>query len=209
MMYVGSLGRVVLNERKHSSDLVYCGMIDNADSQYYCSLIHYEKLDIDKEAYPDLYKKFKDYPPQPVVTINSENGYRLRAELIVLNDNNQILINMNGDRDFGYELPGGGIDSKEPVEKAAKRECEEEALIICNRVKFMNIAYISKYIPKKINTGAVSLVCVGRYVRPYKGYVKKIDRDEIVNHLEWKDIDSVNLGEPHKLAIERYLKMGY
>lgn len=53
--------------------------------------------------------------------------YRVSVKAIIRNDNNEVLVvKENGSQ---WSLPGGGIDHKESVHDALKRELYEEALI--------------------------------------------------------------------------------
>ena len=144
--------------------------------------------------------------PQPVVYLSRRDGpYRFRCEILVLNDRNELLIDVQKPWCIPYRIPGGGIDKGETIEEAASRECTEEALVVPKRVKFMNIAWFCKFVPKKLNAGVISFVCVGRYKGDYKGYVKKEDRSSFVDAKQWIRYDQVHLEEFHRIAIERYL----
>lgn len=209
MSYINFVNYTYLNESNHKSKsksvLAYINL--EADGDKYLKNIKYEKLKFPDD--PQFRERYKDFINirNPVITINGED-YRPRAEIIVLNDKNEILVDRTKSNTiFGYELPGGGIEKNESIENAAKRECEEEVLVIPKQVKFANIIYIEKYIPKKLYDGRFTFVCIGRYKGAYKGYVKKMDRDDIVNRVTWENIEDIKLAKPHKIAIERYLEM--
>lgn len=177
----------------------------NADAKKYIDNIKYvmiEKESLNKLGNP----KYTAYnEPQPSY-IENKHLYRLRSEIIVL-DGLNILIDRVKTRVFPYQFPGGGVDKGEDIVIAASRECEEEALIIPKNVEFMNIAWYMKFPdPIIFNYGAISLVCIGQKDKEYKGYVKIKDRDEFVDNAEWVPYKDVDLGEPHIVAIERYLE---
>lgn len=146
--------------------------------------------------------------PQPCIMVNGKK-YRARAELLLLNDKGEVLIQRGKWRGgFNYTLCGGGVDNpKYHITKTAIRECEEEALVVPKNVMFSGIVWFMKYHSETVaNDGAVVFVCVGEYDRPYKGYVKKIDRDSFAQKSKWVNIKQANLGEPHKLALQIYLE---
>lgn len=185
---------------------IYLGMDDQADASYYTGKIQYilpteeqiKKLGVEKYYY---YAK----EPQPCY-IENKNLYRVRSEIIIM-DGNKILVDRLKSRVFPYSFPGGGIDKNEDIIKAASRECEEEALIIPKNVEFVNIAWYQKFPePLSFNFGAISLLCVGQKHKDYKSYVRKKDRDEFADQAEWISYKDINLGEPHALAIQRYLE---
>lgn len=176
----------------------------NADAENYINNIEYMLLKQNPNSSYDV-SKYKGIP-QPIY-IEDGNTYRLRSEIIVL-DGYKIMINRVKPRVFPYSFPGGGVDKGENIVIAASRECEEESLIVPKNVEFVNIAWYQKY-PEPImyNYGAISLLCVGQKYKKYTGYVKKNDRDEFVDNIEWIDYRTLKLGEPHIVAIERYLDM--
>ena len=144
--------------------------------------------------------------PQPCI-IHKGKSYRPRAEVIVVHPNTgKVLIDPGRHRSFGYSLPGGGIDNpNEEIAGSARRECEEEARVIPSHVVYTGVCWIEKYANPMLNDGSLSFVCVAEYKKPYKGYVKVEDRDEFVDRCKWVDVDK--LGEPHKMAIEKYMDM--
>lgn len=150
-------------------------------------------------------KVLRNGEPQPVIIMNG-GQYRARCEVIVLKGN-QILIDRGKDRGgFGYSFPGGGIDKGESIVHCAERECEEEALVKPKHVHFMNIAWWADFDNVTINKDAVSFVCIAEYDSRYNlNKVDMKDRDEFADRARWEDYRTANLGEPHKLAIKRYL----
>lgn len=184
---------------------IYMHMDDTADAEFYTNQITY--------LYPpeEEVKRFKNskykygVELQPVF-IQNNRFYRIRTEIIII-DKDKILIDFTKPRCFPYSFPGGGIEKNEDVALSASRECEEEALIRPKNVEFVNIAYFQKFPGfTTFYHGSVSLVCVGQKDRDYKGYIKKADRDEFVDHAKWVPWKKVALGEPHMLAIYRYLE---
>lgn len=185
---------------------IYLGMDENANAKEYTKKIQYV-YPTEEQINALGLEKYKEYRthPQPVY-IKNKNLYRVRSEIIVM-DGYKILVDRIKGRVWSYSFPGGGVDKDEDIVLAASRECEEEALIIPKNIEFVNIAWFQKFPdPLIFNYGAISLLCVGQKHKNYKGYVKKTDRDEFVNNAEWIPYTEMDLGEPHLLAIQRYLE---
>lgn len=172
----------------------------NVDRDEYMKRLSFnDKLDVTKLGWTNV------GIVQPIITLDNGDYYRFRCEIIVLNDKDEILLSREKARCFPYSFPGGGIDPGETIEEAAIRECKEEALIIPKDVRFINIAWFSKFKTPILWKGIVSFIVVGKYHKPYKGYVKVIDRDSFTHSKEWVNYKKFNLGDVHKTAIERYL----
>lgn len=187
------------------NDSIYDGMKTNQNENEW--LMKIKNIPLSKEAllrlgYPLEYAN----KPQPCIMINGKK-YRARAELLLINDNGEVLLQKGKYRGgFPYTLCGGGIDDpRQSIATAAIRECEEEALIVPKNVSFTGIVWFMKYTNEvTANDGAVVFVCIGEYDRPYKGYVKKIDRDSFATKSEWVNTSKFKLGEPHKKALDMY-----
>ena len=180
---------------KNSS--TYDGMYTDVNEKEWLKKIKFKKLKDDKYS----------AKPQPVIYFGDED-FRARCEVIVFKDN-KILIDRGKNRaGFGYSFPGGGIDPKESIATGARRECEEEALIYPKHIQFMNIAYKERFNNGVYNVGAISFVCVAEYGKSFSGKIADEDKDEFADRATWEDYRTANLGEPHKLAIERYLNKG-
>lgn len=178
--------------KKFTGGSVYQKLFPNANEIDFISQIqYYSTMD------------YENGKGQPYIPYKNKK-YRARCEIIVIKDN-QILLDPEKNRGgFGYALPGGGIDPKERIAHCAKRECEEEALILPKQVKYMNVAWTEEFHSPKMFDGAISFTCVGTYERQFKGNVKEEDRDEFADRAVWIDINKVDLGEPHRLALIRY-----
>ena len=157
--------------------------------------------------------KYKSWPdlrhgkPQPVIYDENGDCYRPRCEVMVL-DGYKVLIDPTNNRGgFGYSLPGGGIDPKEDITTGARRECEEEAKIIPKNCVYTGIAWMLEFASPEYNKGSISFVCVAERGKEYKGYVKIEDRDSFVDNAKWVDYRKFKLGEPHRIAIERFRNM--
>ena len=171
----------------------------NADRDDYMKRLSFERLDVTKLGWKDVGLL------QPIITLDNGDYYRFRSEIIVLNDKDEILLSREKARCFPYSFPGGGIDPGETIEEAAIREGKEEALIIPKDVRFVNIAWFCRFETPILWKGILTFTVVGRYKKPYKGYVKVIDRDSFTHSKEWVNYKKMNLGEVHKVAIKRYL----
>ena len=192
IIYTDKYGNV-----KAKGDSTYVGMDNNADESTYTNKVKYVVLKANG-------KVLRGGKPQPVIEMNG-GQYRARCEVLVLKGN-QVLLDRGKDRGgFGYSLPGGGLDSKESIAHCAMRECEEEALVKPKKIKYVNIVWWADFDNVMINKGAISFICVAEYGGDYKDKVKNEDKDEFADRARWEDYRTADLGEPHKLAIQKYL----
>ena len=184
--------------RKLKGDSYYVGMDTNADEKKWKKKIIFKAFDKGVDQY-------SHGKPQPTIIIDGK-AYRARSEVIVM-DGNKILVDKTKNRGgFGYTFPGGGIDPGESFIQNARRECEEEALIIPKRIHYVNIAWMMNYTSSIMHDGAISFVCVAEKGSNFKGKVSTDDKDEFVDNSIWIDYRRlVNLAPPHKVAIERFL----
>ena len=184
--------------RKLKGDSYYVGMDTNADEKKWKKKIIFKSFDKGVDQY-------SHGKPQPTIVIDGK-AYRARSEVIVM-DGNKILVDTTKNRGgLGYTFPGGGIDPGESFIQNARRECEEEALIIPKRIHYVNIAWMMNYTSSIMHDGAISFVCVAEKGSNFKGKVSTDDKDEFVDNSIWIDYRRlVNLAPPHKVAIERFL----
>ena len=184
--------------RKLKGDSYYVGMDTNADEKKWKKKIIFKAFDKGVDQY-------SHGKPQPTIIIDGK-AYRARSEVIVM-DGNKILVDTTKNRGgLGYTFPGGGIDPGESFIQNARRECEEEALIIPKRIHYVNIAWMMNYTSSIMHDGAISFVCVAEKGNNFKGKVSTNDKDEFVDNSIWIDYRRlVNLAPPHKVAIERFL----
>ena len=184
--------------RKLKGDSYYVGMDTNADEKKWKKKIIFKAFDKGVDQY-------SHGKPQPTIIIDGK-AYRARSEVIVM-DGNKILVDKTKNRGgFGYTFPGGGIDPGESFIQNARRECEEEALIIPKRIHYVNIAWMMNYTSSIMHDGAISFVCVAEKGSNFKGKVSTDDKDEFADNSIWIDYRRlVNLAPPHKVAIERFL----
>ena len=184
--------------RKLKGDSYYVGMDTNADEQKWKKKIIFKVFDKGVDQY-------SHGKPQPTIIIDGK-AYRARSEVIVM-DGNKILVDKTKNRGgFGYTFPGGGIDPGESFIQNARRECEEEALIIPKRIHYVNIAWMMNYTSSIMHDGAISFVCVAEKGSNFKGKVSTDDKDEFADNSIWIDYKRLdNLAPPHRVAIERFL----
>lgn len=184
--------------RKLKGDSYYVGMDTNADEKKWKKKIIFKAFDKGVDQY-------SHGKPQPTIIIDGK-AYRARSEVIVM-DGNKILVDTTKNRGgLGYTFPGGGIDPGESFIQNARRECEEEALIIPKRIHYVNIAWMMNYTSSIMHDGAISFVCVAEKGSNFKGKVSTHDKDEFADNSIWIDYKRlVNLAPPHKVAIERFL----
>ena len=69
--------------------------------------------------------------------MNSPLPYRLGVGLVIVNSQSEIFTGRRLDNTKAWQMPQGGIDSKEKAELAALREMEEEGGINKNKVKLL------------------------------------------------------------------------
>lgn len=184
--------------RKLKGGSYYVGMDTNADEKKWKKKIIFKSFDKGVDQY-------SHGKPQPTIIIDGK-AYRARSEVIVM-DGNKILVDTTKNRGgLGYTFPGGGIDPGESFIQNARRECEEEALIIPKRIHYVNIAWMMNYTSSIMHDGAISFVCVAEKGSNFKGKVSTHDKDEFVDNSIWIDYKRLdNLAPPHRVAIERFL----
>ena len=184
--------------RKLKGDSYYVGMDTNADEKKWKKKIIFKAFDKGVDQY-------SHGKPQPTIIIDGK-AYRARSEVIVM-DGNKILVDTTKNRGgLGYTFPGGGIDPGESFIQNARRECEEEALIIPKRIHYVNIAWMMNYTNSIMHDGAISFVCVAEKGDNFKGKVSTDDKDEFADNSIWIDYKRLdNLAPPHRVAIERFL----
>ena len=184
--------------RKLKGDSYYVGMDTNADEKKWKKKIIFKAFDKGVDQY-------SHGKPQPTIIIDGK-AYRARSEVIVM-DGNKILVDTTKNRGgLGYTFPGGGIDPGESFIQNARRECEEEALIIPKRIHYVNIAWMMNYTSSIMHDGAISFVCVAEKGSNFKGKVSTDDKDEFADNSIWIDYKRLdNLAPPHRVAIERFL----
>ena len=184
--------------RKLKGDSYYVGMDTNADEKKWKKKIIFKAFDKGVDQY-------SHGKPQPTIIIDGK-AYRARSEVIVM-DGNKILVDTTKNRGgLGYTFPGGGIDPGESFIQNARRECEEEALIIPKRIHYVNIAWMMNYTSSIMHDGAISFVCVAEKGSNFKGKVSTNDKDEFADNSIWIDYKRLdNLAPPHRIAIERFL----
>ena len=163
--------------------------------------------------------------PLPMLILHSDKkNWRVRAELLLMKDDQLWLMKEDKPNHYGlmYKLPGGGIDdTEEYIEDACIRECTEEILIVPKNVIYtgVDIKQVYPHIPEwhKITLwkdnirydGSLSFICIGEYDKPYKGYVKKVDRMSNMvqkgKFYQYSEIKRI-LHPKHRKVIEKYLK---
>jgi len=184
------------------------------------------KLDLDcevKNSYHTLKGETKTPIPQLILHKNGKN-YRVRSEILVFKDGKVLLEKKEKETHYGtmYVVPGGGIDDpKELIEKAAARECNEEARIVVSDVRFSGMTKSALYGEKVPDwhkktlwldgikyDGYWTYICTGIYSKKYTKYVKKVDSQaDIANQSHWYTFDEVKdiLTPKHRKLFKEYL----
>ena len=167
------------------------------------------------------YKKSKEGLYNAYIIINGST-YRVRAELVIIDHNGRVFCSVDKKHgELRYRLPGGGLEPGINPYQTAIKETMEEIRVIPKNVEYVTkylISYEGKYkqwekeklwpIGLKYE-GALTYVFVGRYDKPYKGFIKKIDRqDDMLETAKWVDIrKSIFKARPeHLKAITQGLK---
>ena len=110
--------------------------------------------------------------------------YRERAEVLILNDNNEVFLEIRGN---DYRLPGGSIERllKRTGKKQVYEEAKEEARIIIKDTIDSGVIYKIDKPPAKWEIdeglsyeGKITSIYIAKYDKQYKGFIHKIDRDD-------------------------------
>lgn len=143
---------------------------------------------------------------------NLPGFYRPRAETLVFKENLIFLLLT----DTGYKIPGGNINLGEDPSKAASRELNEEALITsknfikCDESFNTDVSpWVKENVPKENQwSGYLTEIYTCHYTGKYLGYVKEIDRDDIMakygKFYPIRDILHI-LSPEHFRIVEKYL----
>ena len=145
--------------------------------------------------------------------------YRARVETIIIKDGKIYAQKLDAPNKYGYgcKFPGGGIEPNISVERSAEEECNEEARINVDGLKYTGINYqvdfngnypewhIKKLWPLGLKyEGSLCYIFVGYYDSPYEGIVDAIDYDDLFKHGDFYDMQELDLLPEHIKAIERY-----
>lgn len=176
--------------------------IANKDDDIFLNIFEADETEWLNKVYYKSFPNIRFGKPQPVIDIDG-NRFRPRCEVIVLDGDKALIDPTNNRGGMGYSFPGGGIDPNESIAQGARRECEEEAKIIPNAIKYTGLAWTLEFHNKSVAYyGSISFICVATRGRQYKGYIKVEDRDSFVDNAKW--ISITKLSKPHQLAIARY-----
>ena len=161
---------------------------------------YYKGSSVNEDAVTDsmYFKRSANGIDNAIVDINGSQ-YRPRAEILVFNSDGEVYLTVDKDlkkNQYGnvYKIPGGGFDKPdETPEQTSSRECKEEIRIVPKDVVYTGETYIKEYgtnIPEwhkdKLWSsgikyrGAITYVCVGKVSKEFKGYIKPVDRDEVM-----------------------------
>lgn len=107
---------------------------------------------------------------------------KLGVRAVILNTNNQVLL-VQHTYIKGWYLPGGGVDKKETLPVAIKRELEEELGITACRIKTLLGVYTNKY---ELKTDHIAVFIINELVMQ--------DKKNAEIH-EWRFFDLDNFPE--------------
>ena len=117
---------------------------------------------------------------------------KLRAGAIIFYKGKLLSVKMRKGKNIYHILPGGGVEEKETIEEALKREVKEETNL---EVIKMKLAYIRELNSKEKGRGIEFYF----YIEEYKGELKKgFDPEVKESHLE--DLELLNLKDLKKIT---------
>ena len=152
--------------------------------------------------------------------IRNGKKYRVRVETLIYNDRGQILATKRDKiSKYGlwYNLPGGSIEPNKTIEEQAAAEAREEVFARVEDIKQTGIWFINKYPKASLNPnawdydlavkygldydGAITIVCVGKYVGRYGGKINEADKVDWGNKAKFYDPDAIKLAPVHRKAL--------
>ena len=125
----------------------------------------------------------------PSIIVDGKKA-RLRAGILIIKDNNQILLGEEEGEPGVFSLPGGAINKNEQPIDAATREAREEVNIIVDNVRETDCDYCVKHkevlpwvkenIPEEEWWYHYYPLCIGDFVDYYDGNVNDTDKDPVM-----------------------------
>lgn len=139
--------------------------------------------------------------------------YRGRVEVLVVDQDQNIFLQMNGKKK--YRIPGGSFEKDQYHRIQAYNEVLEEARIVCENVTYTGINYIKEFdkkydkVPGMVTwDGTYNEVYVADYVDQYNGYIHPMNRDKSMakegKWYKYKDVKNI-LSEEHNKALSYIL----
>ncbi|MBF4696063.1 NUDIX hydrolase [Fusibacter ferrireducens] len=127
------------------------------------------------------------------------------ANVIIINEENEILLHHRTDRDW-WGLPGGAMELGESMEETARREVLEEINIECLELELFNVYSGEQLYYKYPDGNEVYNVTVTYLCKSYKGEIK-VEKSEGRDAKFYK-IDDIpkNISEPVLPIISEYIK---
>ena len=135
--------------------------------------------------------------------------YRGRVEVLVVDQDQNIFLQMNGKNK--YRIPGGSFEKDQDHRIQAYNEVLEEARIICENVTYTGIHYIKEFnkkfdkVPGMVTwDGTYNEIYVADYVDQYTGYIHPMNRDKSMakegKWYKYKDVKNI-LSKEHNEAL--------
>lgn len=160
--------------------------------------------------------------PNSILEYNGKK-YRVRVETLIYNDQGMLYIGKRSDTPnkdgVYYDIPGGSVEPGKTLEDQAKAESMEEVRAVIDNVKYSGKWYTTEYDPNRLSKwkkehlwplglkydGAITFIFVGHYKKEYTGYIKKADRDDMVERMDWEYAEDIpDFREIHNDAIRAY-----
>jgi len=116
------------------------------------------------------------------VILPTAPNHTLGVGVVVINDYNEVLVVKERISNVGYKLPGGHIDDKEMISKAAIREVFEETGI---DVQFDKIISLGHFYPHQFHKSNLYVLCLAK---PLNQDIDVKDTHEIED-AKWVDIN--------------------
>ena len=130
-------------------------------------------------------------------------NHTLGVGVVVINENNELLVIKERISTIGYKMPGGHIDDKEMITKAATREVFEETGV---KVEFDSIISLGHFYPHQFHKSNLYILCLAK---PLSYEINIQDTNEIED-AKWVDVqeylDDEDVIEYSKAIVKAALK---
>ena len=130
-------------------------------------------------------------------------NHTLGVGVVVINENNELLVIKERIFTIGYKIPGGHIDDKEMITKAAIREVFEETGV---KVEFESIISLGHFYPHQFHKSNLYILCLAKAL----SYEINIQDTNEIEDAKWVDVQEYlkdeNVIEYSKAIVKAALK---